>query len=140
MAPHLSNTFPVRVNGESAINSTTVPVFRQSLTHDPKINSCTDNVVTAPQITPSTVESVEEDCARFPGSEAAFRILEIGCGVGNTIFPLLQTNNDPNLFVYGADFSATAVDIIKQHQEYDTRRYLEAILNVSSSGAPVLLN
>jgi hypothetical protein len=28
----------------------------------------------------------------FPGSSALHRIFEVGCGVGNTVFPVLQTN------------------------------------------------
>nr|XP_024648976.1 methyltransferase-like protein 2A [Macaca nemestrina] len=55
-----------------------------------------------------------EICAdEFPGSSATYRILEVGCGVGNTVFPILQTNNDPGLFVYCCDFSSTAIELVQ---------------------------
>ncbi|PNJ00743.1 METTL2B isoform 6, partial [Pan troglodytes] len=44
---------------------------------------------------------------------ATYRILEVGCGVGNTVFPILQTNNDPGLFVYCCDFSSTAIELVQ---------------------------
>ncbi|MGH0131414.1 UNVERIFIED_CONTAM: hypothetical protein FKN15_046467 [Acipenser sinensis] len=58
----------------------------------------------------------------FPGSSATYRILEVGCGVGNTVFPILQTNNDPGLFVYCCDFSSTAIDLVKAHLDYTPER------------------
>ncbi|XP_031609301.1 tRNA N(3)-methylcytidine methyltransferase METTL2 isoform X1 [Oreochromis aureus] len=58
----------------------------------------------------------------FPGSSATYRILEVGCGVGNTVFPILKTNNDPGLFVYCCDFSSTAVELVKSNPEYDPGR------------------
>ncbi|GCC38445.1 tRNA N(3)-cytidine methyltransferase METTL2 [Chiloscyllium punctatum] len=58
------------------------------------------------------------------GASATFRILEVGCGVGNTVFPILQTNNDPGLFVYCCDFSSTAVELVKLNSCYDHSRCL----------------
>ncbi|XP_037348040.1 tRNA N(3)-methylcytidine methyltransferase METTL2A isoform X3 [Talpa occidentalis] len=64
-----------------------------------------------------------EICAEeFPGSSATYRILEVGCGVGNTVFPILQTNNDPRLFIYCCDFSSTAVELVQTNSAYDPSR------------------
>ena len=38
-------------------------------------------------------------------------MLEIGSGVGNAIFPLLEEN--PNMFIYACDFSPRAIQFIK---------------------------
>lgn len=47
-------------------------------------------------------------------------LLEVGCGVGNTIFPLVASY--PDLFVHACDFSARAVNLVKAHREFtDTR-------------------
>lgn len=58
----------------------------------------------------------------YPGEAASLRILEVGCGVGNTVFPILEVNRDPKLFVYGCDFSPTAVAVLKEHKDYDEKR------------------
>ncbi|XP_056306573.1 tRNA N(3)-methylcytidine methyltransferase METTL2 [Danio aesculapii] len=68
------------------------------------------------------VVSLNHTHDEFPGASASYRILEVGCGVGNTVFPILKTNNDPGLFVYCCDFSSTAVDLVKSNPEYDPSR------------------
>lgn len=49
-------------------------------------------------------------------------IFEIGCGVGNTIIPILKYSNEQTLQVYGCDFSSKAIDILKQQEEFDAKR------------------
>lgn len=44
----------------------------------------------------------------------SFRILEVGCGAGNTVFPVLRHHqHDPRTWMYACDFSSVAVDIVK---------------------------
>ncbi|CAA7390604.1 unnamed protein product [Spirodela intermedia] len=43
-------------------------------------------------------------------------VLEVGCGAGNTIFPLLSSF--PDIFVHGCDFSARAIDLVKAHKDF----------------------
>ncbi|GJQ09197.1 hypothetical protein GpartN1_g5213.t1 [Galdieria partita] len=47
-------------------------------------------------------------------------VLELGCGVGNSIFPLIRAN--PSLFVFGIDFSEEAIRLLRDNVEYDSRR------------------
>ena len=47
-------------------------------------------------------------------------ILQVGCGVGNTVFPILEVNAHPDTRVYACDFSSTAVELVKKHPEYAT--------------------
>ncbi|KAI8515838.1 Methyltransferase-like protein 2-A [Branchiostoma belcheri] len=82
--------------------------------------------------------SGEEDKAEdFPGQHARTRMFEVGCGVGNTVFPILQTNNDPGLFMYCCDFSATAIDIVKQHPDYTSRRCHAFVHDLTDTASPL---
>ncbi|RZC39446.1 Methyltransf 12 domain containing protein [Asbolus verrucosus] len=65
------------------------------------------------------------------GDTESKKILEIGCGVGNTIHPLLQQSKNPDLFVYGCDFSAKAIEILKEAPEYDNSRCNAFVLDAT---------
>lgn len=50
-------------------------------------------------------------------------LLEAGCGVGNTVFPLVAENE--NLFVYACDFSSKAIELFKVHNiPYDPKSHI----------------
>ncbi|XP_047499956.1 tRNA N(3)-methylcytidine methyltransferase METTL6-like isoform X1 [Penaeus chinensis] len=44
-------------------------------------------------------------------------LLEVGCGVGNFFYPLLE--DGLNLFVYACDFSPRAIEFVQSHPMYD---------------------
>lgn len=46
------------------------------------------------------------------------RLLEVGCGVGNFVFPLIEEKCN-NYFIYACDFSQRAIDFVKQNPLYN---------------------
>lgn len=46
------------------------------------------------------------------------KIFEVGCGAGNTVFPLLQRNKNDKLHIYACDYSAEAVSVVKSNPLY----------------------
>jgi SAM-dependent methyltransferase len=65
-------------------------------------------------------------------------VLEVGCGVGNSTFPLLATN--PNLRFHSFDFSATAVQILTEHAEYDASKIVAFTWDPATQDIPDELN
>lgn len=53
-------------------------------------------------------------------------ILEVGCGAGNTLFPVLEANENPLLHITGVDFSSRAVEIVKESPLFATSRNVHA--------------
>ncbi|XP_054271636.1 tRNA N(3)-methylcytidine methyltransferase METTL6 [Macrosteles quadrilineatus] len=43
-------------------------------------------------------------------------LLEVGCGVGNFVYPLFEEN--ANFFIYACDISSKAIDLLKQNESY----------------------
>lgn len=46
-------------------------------------------------------------------------ILEIGCGAGNTFYPILNQNKNPNLKIVGCDYLKVAVDLVRANEEFE---------------------
>lgn len=54
-----------------------------------------------------------------PVKDRRLTLLEIGCAVGNTIFPL-SVKYKEDLFIYGFDFSKKAIDLVSTLKPYAT--------------------
>ena len=46
------------------------------------------------------------------------RVLEVGAGAGNTLFPVLKQNQSPRFHITAADFSAVSVSLIRGKPEF----------------------
>eukprot|EP00911_Craspedida_sp_UC1_P002044 UC1_evm1s1577 len=94
-------------------------------------------------------ESIEEEAKdeaearvarlRWQASRGAeYRILEVGCGAGNVVFPLLRYSQDPKLFVYACDYARTAVDVVQSASEYDPAKVHAYVSDISLESSPGL--
>ncbi|KAF9360245.1 hypothetical protein BGX26_010046 [Mortierella sp. AD094] len=63
-------------------------------------------------------------------------VMEIGCGAGNTMFPMLLESKNPGLFVYGCDFSSTAVGVVKGNLNYDEKRCKAFVWDLGGDDIP----
>lgn len=82
--------------------------------------------------------------AEFPelfDSARGGRILEIGCGAGNTIFPLARFRaHDPNLHIFACDFAPSAVQLVRQSPEYDPKRMTVFVHDLCSETAGMTID
>ncbi|XP_065334814.1 tRNA N(3)-methylcytidine methyltransferase METTL2 [Cloeon dipterum] len=70
------------------------------------------------------------------GNQERINVLEVGCGVGNSVIPLVRTVADPNFFVYACDFSETAVKLLQQEDSYDESRCKGFVCDVTAEEWP----
>jgi methyltransferase-like protein 6 len=61
-------------------------------------------------------------------------VLEAGCGVGNTIFPLIKLNPDKYCYVF--DFSPSAIDILKRNPEYNEANVTAFVCDPTNQEVP----
>lgn len=92
-----------------------------------------DNTSAPVRVYPDNKTTPAENDPLVTQSNTKRYIFEIGCGVGNTIFPILQYSRDKNLFLYGCDFSSKAIEIMKQNELYDTNRCNVFVLDATST-------
>jgi len=45
--------------------------------------------------------------------------VEIGAGAGNTAFPIMKLNQNPNLRLHACDFSKTAVEVMRDSEDFE---------------------
>ncbi|KAK3815015.1 MAG: methyltransferase-like protein 6-like protein [Benniella sp.] len=62
-------------------------------------------------------------------SPSVLKCLEVGCGVGNFVFPVLERN--PHLFMYACDFAPHAIELVKQHEAYKEERCLAFVCDLT---------
>lgn len=63
-------------------------------------------------------------------------LLEIGAGAGNTAFPVLANNKNPQLKIHACDFSKTAVEVMRNHEEYNVQNIQADVWDVAGEELP----
>ncbi|KAJ3215470.1 hypothetical protein HK099_006353 [Clydaea vesicula] len=74
-----------------------------------------------------------------PKEEKPINIMEIGCGTGATVFPLINETkiaHDANVYFYATDYSTTAVDIVKSNPLYDESKCKAFVYDITSTSSP----
>ncbi|XP_021927439.1 methyltransferase-like protein 2 isoform X2 [Zootermopsis nevadensis] len=103
----------------------------------------TDDESTKPYTSKNTQDGVEQLSEHLGNvlttdskRKGSTMILEIGCGVGNTAFPILQHNADTDVFVFCCDFSYAAIQLLRDNSEYDPKRCQAFVCDVTQDWQP----
>jgi SAM-dependent methyltransferase len=80
-------------------------------------------------------EDREDDICDDKDQSSPLRVLEIGCGVGNGMFPLLDAHaQNDDFFLYGCDYSRTAIELVQSDRRYDHgKKCLAFVHDISDS-------
>ncbi|XP_029641599.1 tRNA N(3)-methylcytidine methyltransferase METTL2 isoform X1 [Octopus sinensis] len=108
------------------------PSEQEQVENEHETSQASTNTTTSiiPQVTVSE-EEVNDD------PDKIYRFFEVGCGAGNTVFPVLKTNNNPNLVIYCCDFSSKAIDLVKEHPEFEPSRCYPFVCDITNEYSPV---
>ncbi|RDW64774.1 actin binding protein-like protein [Coleophoma cylindrospora] len=63
-------------------------------------------------------------------------LLEVGAGAGNTAYPILAHNQNPNLKIHACDFSKKAVQVIRENEAYDTKNIQADVWDLAGDVLP----
>jgi tRNAThr (cytosine32-N3)-methyltransferase len=63
-------------------------------------------------------------------------LLEIGAGAGNTAFPILANNKNPELKIHACDFSKKAVEVMRSHEAYASPQIQADVWDVAGDELP----
>ena len=81
------------------------------------------------------IKSMKSINPEFDESSHRFIFHEVGCAVGNTIFPISK-KYCKRLKVFGYDFSPRAIQMIKDNSEYDTQNIEVAVVDLVNDPVP----
>ena len=76
----------------------------------------------------------ETETVQVDGGKDAV-LLEVGCGVGNMLYPLIESN--PHLRVHCCDFANRAVELVKEHPRFDAERINAFVFDLTKPDPPM---
>lgn len=63
-------------------------------------------------------------------------IAEVGCGAGNSLFPLLTANKNPDLRLLAYDYSSHAVKLVQNNPLYESPNVTASVWDLTSESLP----